>query len=308
MNPLRLSRRGPGVPATLRGRPHRRSTIVMRPWDWAVPPRCVDLEIISAVPAGWDEAPPGQRKPPLLFIHGMESGAWAFAERWMAGALRRGYPAYALSLRGHGNSGGHDRRQITLFREYIADILQAIITLPEPPVLVGHSMGALLAQEVASRYPARGLVLVAPAPAYGVVGNALAQLRHHPVGALRSLLAGSGSPEMMFATLDPDRARAYADRMAGVAPITVVQLLQSRTVGPVFCPVAVVGAKEDALIRPQDIKHTAAMYGVRPIWLPGAGHEVMLDAGAGVSLDIILDWVDSDVVVGRDRTATTTVR
>ena len=188
-----------GPPAALRGRPHRRSTVVMRPWDWALPPLSVDLEILSAVPDGWDGAPRNDRKPPLLFIHGMESGAWVFAEHWLAGAVRRGYPAHALSLRAHGNSGGYDRRHRTLFRDYLEDIMQAIITLPEPPVLVGHSMGGLLAQEVASRYPARGLVLVAPAPAYGILGNAMAQVRQQPFGALRSLFTGSGTPEQMFA-------------------------------------------------------------------------------------------------------------
>ena len=43
--------------------------------------------------------------PPLLFAHGLghDASCW---DDWRATAAEDGYPAYAVSLRGHGNSGG----------------------------------------------------------------------------------------------------------------------------------------------------------------------------------------------------------
>jgi len=43
--------------------------------------------------------------PPLLFAHGLghDASCW---DDWRATAAEDGYPAHAVSLRGHGNSGG----------------------------------------------------------------------------------------------------------------------------------------------------------------------------------------------------------
>ena len=83
--------------------------------------------------------------------------------------------------------------------------------------------------------------------------------------------------------------------MGREAPLVLLQLGMSHAVGPIHSPVAVVGCREDAVIRPTDVRHTADMYHVRPIWLPGAGHLVMLDSSHSVGLDIVLDWVDEHI-------------
>ena len=71
---------------------------VVRSWEWARPERPARREVLAAVPER-EEA-----KPPLLFVPGFGHGAWAFAEHWLGHAAGRGFPAYALSLRGHGGS------------------------------------------------------------------------------------------------------------------------------------------------------------------------------------------------------------
>ena len=61
------------------------------------------LEIIARAPA----AEP--RPTPLLFVHGAWHGAWCWDEHFLGYCARRGYAAVALSLRGHGGSGGRGR-------------------------------------------------------------------------------------------------------------------------------------------------------------------------------------------------------
>lgn len=47
--------------------------------------------------------------------------------------------------------------------DYIAFLVAEIALLPEPPVIAGHSMGGFLAQAVAARVGAPGLILFSPA-------------------------------------------------------------------------------------------------------------------------------------------------
>ena len=265
----------------------RKGTVAMRPWDWAFPSRPVThREVVSAMPAS-DEG-----RPPLLMVHGIAHGAWCFAENWIPAAAERGWPAYAVSLRGHGDSGGKRHLRSTLTRDYVHDVLQTITELPEPPVLIGHSMGAVVAQLVAERYPLRGLVLLTPAPLHSGVGDLLDIARDRPGDALGAVVGRTLSmdPDLLFEGLDPETARRYSERTQTESPLVQYELLLPRRVGPVRCPVLVVGSPGDRLVRAADVRRTAEAYGVEPVWFPGIGHDVMLDAGWDRVLDAVLDF------------------
>ena len=66
-----------------------------------LPPEAV-LEVRKRLPAN------GSRKPPLLFVHGGYCDAWFWEPYFLPWFAAQGYPAYALSLRGHGASVGGD--------------------------------------------------------------------------------------------------------------------------------------------------------------------------------------------------------
>ena len=263
----------------------RRGTRAMRPWDWAFPPAPLShREVISAQPAEPTD------RPPLLMVHGLAHAAWCFGEHWVPAAAERGWPAYAVSLRGHGGSEGARKIRRTLNRDYVHDVLQTIIELPEPPVLIGHSNGAVVAQMVAERYPLRGLVLLTPAPVHSGVGDLLAIARDRPVDALGATVGRTLSmePDILFEGLDETTARGYSDRTGPESPLVQWELLLRRRVGPVRCPVLVLGTPGDRLVRPADVQRTADTYGVEPVWFPGMGHDVMLDTGWDRVLDTVL--------------------
>jgi len=157
---------------------------------------------------------------------------------------------------------------------------------------------------VLERYPARAAALVAPIPMFGIGGHLLRHLRNHPTDSIGSLFSGSlpMRPDLLFDGIDDQTAAGYLRRFDRESPLVMLQLTRQRRIGPVYSPVAVVGCRADAVILPTDVRHAADMYGVKPIWLPGAGHLVMLDSSASVCLDIVLDWVDG-TVVGRSRDA-----
>jgi pimeloyl-ACP methyl ester carboxylesterase len=106
-------------------------------------------------------ASPGN-KPPVLLIHGMFGGAW-YWQNYQRLLARHGYESHAINLRGHhGSRPVPDIGKVTL-AEYIDDALQVARTL-ERPIVIGHSMGGLIAQKVVESGVGRALVLVASAP------------------------------------------------------------------------------------------------------------------------------------------------
>ena len=272
----------------------RKSSTVMRMWDWSVPPVSTHREVLSIVPEGWIDQPRASRKPPILFIHGLAHGAWCWAERWMPAAVELGFPVYAVSLRGHGDSGGRKRLGRTLMRHYVHDVMQTITEIPQQPVIVGHSMGAIIAQLVADRYQPRGLALLTPAPIQGAAYTLPRLIQRRPAAAAKVLVGGTLplGPEQLFCNLDETTAAMYVDRLGRESPWAQYQLMLPHRIGPVRCPVLVVGTPDDRVVDERAVTETARAYGVDPVWLPGIGHDLMLDGGGETPLSVVLDWID----------------
>jgi pimeloyl-ACP methyl ester carboxylesterase len=120
----------------------------------------------------------GPERPSLLFVHGLGHGAWCW-EHWQSAAADAGYSSSAVSLRGHGGSPG--RLRTSRLGQYADDVIEVAMSLPAPPVIVGHSMGGLVAMRMALDGGAarRGLVLVDTGPelsekGVGIVHNFVA--------------------------------------------------------------------------------------------------------------------------------------
>ncbi len=232
-------------------------------------------------------------RPPLLFVHGLGHGAWCW-DRWRDAAEEAGYPAYAVSLRGHGGSAG--RLRTALLSQYVDDVVRtAVEDLPGPAVLVGHSMGGLVAQRALARYAARAAVLVAPVPAHPAVASLVAIARRHPLDALK--IMGGGSlplrPEYLFHELDEAEAQQLADRCGGESALAQYQLLMHRPAkSPLGSPpVLVLATPDDRLVPIRGVRATAARYGARIEEFPGMGHDLMLDARWREPLTTMLDWL-----------------
>lgn len=97
--------------------------------------------------------------PPVVFVHGMvlDHSMWDA----QAGALAGEFTTVGYDVRGHGRTGGSDRRwySVGLFAEDLAALLDSLDV--ERPVICGLSMGGAIAQTYAARHPesVAGLVL-----------------------------------------------------------------------------------------------------------------------------------------------------
>lgn len=264
---------------------------VMQRLDWAMPAPPVERAVTVIGPDG------GSQRPPILFVHGAAHGAWCWAEHWMPEAAARGWSTYAVDLRGHGDSGGRDRLRTTPVRHYVHDVLQTIGELPEPPILVGHSLGALVVAYALERYPARAGVLVSPPDVRHGLGIATGLLRRRPAAAL-GLVAGRPlalDADLLFHALDDATAAGYEARLGDESVVAELQLVLPRRPRPSKTPVLVLGAGEDRVIPPVDAVRTARHYGTRAHLFRGMGHDLMLDADWKAPLDVMLGWLEDTV-------------
>ena len=108
---------------------------------------------------------------PLLFIHGFGS-SWQQWRRNLA-VIGDRHPVYALDLLGFGGSQkAATAYRVPLWAEQIADFWRTFIG--RPMVLVGHSLGALVAATAAVDYPqmvSKLVLLTLPETRQEVVGN-----------------------------------------------------------------------------------------------------------------------------------------
>ena len=259
-------------------------------------PHVPRLELLHAAPAR------RTRPSALLFVHGTSHAAWCWAEQALPFFAARGYAACALSLRGHGGSEGAGRLRWSSVHDYAADVARAVARLDAPVVVVGHSLGGQVVRRFLERHTVAGAVLVAPAPVGGMLGPGLPLLFRHPVPMLRMLLGGDAlalygdvarcrallfSPEMP----DADVARHVA-RMGPESHRALLEMLVApprARLSPV--PMLVMGGSADVVVPPRYVERTAHALGAECVIVPGAPHDVMLDARWPAAGEAILRWL-----------------
>lgn len=88
------------------------------------------------------------KKKPYLLVH----GAWHTGQCWheVASILReRGHPVWTPDLPGHGIN--LQPFETIHLRDYVSYLQQIIHLLPEPPIVVGHSMAGAIISQVAEQ-------------------------------------------------------------------------------------------------------------------------------------------------------------
>ena len=246
-----------------------------------------------------DHAP----RTPLLFVHGGYVGAWSWAEHFLPWFAARGFPVHAVSLRGHGGSGERSRLHSFSLEDYAEDVALAIDSLERPPVLIGHSMGALVVQKCLERMSVPAVVLACPVPPFGLLPSAFSLAMFRPglwveINALAAgrsasrealataLFAGpmeAGALEAIYARMQPESRRALADMTWWGLP-RLWRVNRSDAL--------VLGASRDTLISAAQAEATARMLGAELRMLDGLGHALMLDARWERAAEALLGWIE----------------
>jgi pimeloyl-ACP methyl ester carboxylesterase len=251
-------------------------------------------------------------KKTIFMIHGMWGGPW-YWENYKKYLEEKGYNCVATTLRYHDmnpKDTPDPRLGTTSLLDYASDLEKEITQLGSKPIVMGHSMGGLLAQILGSRGVAEALVLLTPASPRGIMAITPSVLRSFwsimmKWGFWKKPMRQSFKAAVysMMHLLSPEEQRAAYDRFvyeSGRAAFEIgFWLLDMKKANKVdaektTCPVLVIGGKQDRITPASVVRKVAARYkGATYKEYPDHAHWVLAEQGWQDIAAFIADWLGS---------------
>ncbi len=246
--------------------------------------------------------PSGDPRAAVLLLHGIaeHSGRYEKVGRQLADA---GFDVVAIDHRGYGQTGGR-RGHVDSWSEFLDDVedqLAEIRRLDLPVVMLGHSMGGLIAASycVDDRPLPDLLVLSGPAlgadigPVLRIVAPILGRILPHME------IKDDGDPSML--STDPRVGEVfYADPLRvpyptaslGRALLGAIDSTRAR-LDRLSIPTLVMHGGDDRLVPTKSSEIMEGLPEVTRVVYPGLRHEIFNEpTGAEVVADVI-DWIDA---------------
>jgi pimeloyl-ACP methyl ester carboxylesterase len=227
----------------------------------------------------------------VAFLHGIGGSAQSFAPQ-VESFTAAGFRPLPLDLLGY---GGRPAVESLTFEELATDVEAAMARLQlDRPVLIGHSIGAMVAQTLLRRRPEgyRAAVLSCTSAAFGnpagdfqkrFVADRLAPLKagHSMADVARDAVNG-----MMGPNPDPAGRAAAIETFAATPPSTyraavrcLVNFDERANLPNIRMPVLCLSGEHDRNAPPAMMSRMAAKIpGARYVCLPGVGHQPNLEA------------------------------
>lgn len=245
-------------------------------------------------------SPADVSSPPILFVHGLAGGAW-YWDRFQRVLAGHGFESHALNLRGHHGSRPVANLGRVSLADYVADVSEAAALLGRP-VVVGHSLGGLLAQAVAASGTVSAAVLLTSMPPRGIrfasARLVLRQLRRvgamlfdRPLrGTLTDIIDTSLNriPEAEQMTL-AERFVPDSGRVARQLSFRGLDINPAR----VRVPVLVISATEDRFFPPRVGASVAARYGAEHRVYEEHAHFIVREPGGDSVAADIARWIQA---------------
>jgi pimeloyl-ACP methyl ester carboxylesterase len=234
----------------------------------------------------------------LLLVHGMHGGSW-YLRPWLYAAAQAGWDAWAVNLRGHhGSRPVPDLGRVSVL-DYVEDVHDCLRILREA-VVIGHSMGGLVAQKAAEGGRVRAAVFATSAAPKGiraVTWSVLWRMPRYAVPILRSRPFAIGPDDaaaLIGNRMTPEKqAWAYPQLVAESGRAAREMALGGVAVDPaqIRCPTLVLGAEHDRLTPLSVERKIAAHFGSEYIQAAGHAHMLMLEDGWERPFGEILSWL-----------------
>lgn len=239
---------------------------------------------------------------PIVLVHGSFGGYWMW--KMIASALaERGFETFALSLRGH-KPGGETNLGSLVMQDYVEDVAVVVNELHlENPVIIGHSMGGLVALMYAAKNVVSAVISIDPSPPQEVAGTKPEDEVQKIPDVYNAMDAGmpTDPQEVMKALPDipaemlikmkemlgPESGSARRDRKRGIS-------VPKESIG---APMLFVGAElGDSLpfgIPLESTRKTAEYYGGEFTEIKGATHPgIIMGINANATAQKIEEWLN----------------
>jgi pimeloyl-ACP methyl ester carboxylesterase len=234
-------------------------------------------------------------RAPIVFIHGGNHGSWCW-ENFMSYFAETGRDCYGLNWFGHNGSSDLPREEFLThsLSEVSREVNIAVSELNKVPVLITHSMGALVAQKYAEEHPVAAQVHLAPSPCQ--------QVGRPPIRLSLNLNEPFAPPpfeqayQMFFAGCPEADARRYYSLLCDESPQAVfetaltasVPVDRSRLGGPML----MISGEHDFVAPPENVRQSAEYFGADYLFLHGKSHSMLLEPGWLETVKRIDAWLD----------------
>jgi pimeloyl-ACP methyl ester carboxylesterase len=244
----------------------------------------------------------------IVMLHGANAGGWCF-DTFRAVFEGQGFTCHAPDLIGHGKNRANAAEVLkgVSIAGYRAEMADFVGGFASPPILLGHSMGAVIAQSLAAEGLASALVLAAPAPHAGILPRtalekklgrdlmSIGDLREKvldPIFDLAKIYTLNRLPESeqraVFDRFGPESGRALFELFVWMFDETGATVVDTEAVR---CPVLCLSGTDDRIVSLETARETAKAYQGAPFWaLEGRGHMFLLEPGAEGIARRIADW------------------
>ncbi|HEY3031359.1 MAG TPA: alpha/beta hydrolase [Bradyrhizobium sp.] len=235
------------------------------------------------------EAAGNPSMPPLLFLHGI--GGAGRAWRGQLDFFKDRYRAIAWDMPGYGKSAPLPAVSIAALAEALQDFLQQVGATK--PILVGHSIGGMIVQQLLAKHPgiASAIVLAQTSPAFGKPDGdwqkAFIEARLGPLdrGETLASLAPSLVSELVGDDPDIGGMELARDCMASVPEATyratMLSMLgfdQRNTLKDIRVPTLLLsGSKDKNAPAPMMAKMATYIPSAKYVELEGVGHLANLE-------------------------------
>ena len=201
----------------------------------------------------------------------------------------------------------------TSLTDYANDLEALIAELGTTPILIGHSLGGLLAQILAARGLARTVVLLAPSAPWGVIpstffeiGSAQALffagdfwnqilMPHYAIAAANSLDKLSAKKrDAVYARFVPESGLATFETLHWMLDSRRAAYVRANNVA---CPIICLSGGEDKINPPSTVRKIVERYrsAVHEV-LPGRSHWLLVEDGWQTVAARILRWLSETLV------------
>lgn len=252
----------------------------------------------------------------IYMIHGMGGGPWWW-DYYRPYFENEGYRCLPTTLRYHERDpreAPHPRLGTTSLLEYMDDLEREIQELDEKPIIMGHSLGGLLAQKLGSRGLAKALVLLSPIWPAGIMAIKLSVIR-----SFWSVLTTwrfwrkpvrqtfSEAVYGMLSNLSPAEQRDTFEKFVDESGRAVAEVsfwfLDSRAAShvdeaKVNCPVLIIEGAEDRVTPASVVRKVAEKYKAVCTYkeFEGHGHWVIAEPGWQDIARYAKDWLERELV------------
>jgi non-heme chloroperoxidase len=263
-------------------------------------------------------SPDKSTRTPIVFVHGL----WLHGEswnKWMEFFRENGYDVVAASWPGDSETTEATRRNaaavagygVTESADHIAEQLKAF---EKEPILIGHSFGGLLVQNLLGRDLAAAAIAIDPAPIKGVSELPLSTLKSsfpalgNPFNFNRAVSLTEAQFRFGFANaVSEQEARELYAKYAMPAPARPLFQAATAAFNPNAAtkvnvanatrgPLLLISGVQDNTVPPVLVKSTLRVYSKSPAVteikeFAGRGHSLTIDSGWRELAEYCLSWL-----------------